>query len=161
MVNILILNFYKLVIWLKSNYFGESTKPLCPLCLWQYFIELDSFEQFVHSIFPRCCCLFGCPPTSTSPPMSTKPCFLQPYIFLQTYHHGNLSSSPHPHMMFIHREYIFLLHFSSLPQTQGCISCGILVSGIRAREVSSEHMENMELFSCSQRTYSDIHCMFV
>ena len=33
--------------------------------------------------------------------------------------------------------------------TQGCISCGILVSGIRARGVSSEHMENMERFSCS------------
>ena len=32
---------------------------------------------------------------------------------------------------------------------QGCISCGILVSGIRARAVSSEHMENMEMFSCS------------
>ena len=32
---------------------------------------------------------------------------------------------------------------------QGCISCGILVSGIRARGVSSEHMKNMELFSCS------------
>ena len=32
---------------------------------------------------------------------------------------------------------------------QGCISCGILVSGIRARRVSSEHMENMEMFSCS------------
>ena len=35
--------------------------------------------------------------------------------------------------------------------------------------VSSEHMENMEMFSCSptqvrsdsQRTKSDIHCMFV
>ena len=38
-----------------------------------------------------------------------------------------------------------------LPQRgdQGCISCGILVSGIRARGVSSEHMENMEMFSCS------------
>ena len=33
--------------------------------------------------------------------------------------------------------------------SQGCISCGILVSGIRARRVSSEHMENMEMFSCS------------
>ena len=36
--------------------------------------------------------------------------------------------------------------------TQGCISCGILVSGIRARGISSEHMENMEnieMFSCS------------
>ena len=32
---------------------------------------------------------------------------------------------------------------------QGCISCGILVSGIRARGVSSEHMENMEMVSCS------------
>ena len=32
---------------------------------------------------------------------------------------------------------------------QGCISCGILVSRIRARGVSSEHMENMEMFSCS------------
>ena len=32
---------------------------------------------------------------------------------------------------------------------QGCISCGILVSGRRARGVSSEHMENMEMFSCS------------
>ena len=32
---------------------------------------------------------------------------------------------------------------------QGCISCGILVSGLRARGVSSEHMENMEIFSCS------------
>ena len=32
---------------------------------------------------------------------------------------------------------------------QGCISCGILVSSVRARGVSSEHMENMEMFSCS------------
>ena len=32
---------------------------------------------------------------------------------------------------------------------QGCMNCGILVSGIRARGVSSEHMENMEMFSCS------------
>ena len=32
---------------------------------------------------------------------------------------------------------------------QGCINCGILVSAIRARGVSSEHMENMEMFSCS------------
>ena len=32
---------------------------------------------------------------------------------------------------------------------QGCISCGILVSGIGARGVSSEHMENMEMFSLS------------
>ena len=32
---------------------------------------------------------------------------------------------------------------------QGRINCGILISGIRARGVSSEHMENMEMFSCS------------
>ena len=32
---------------------------------------------------------------------------------------------------------------------QGCINCGILLSGIPARGVSSEHMENMEMFSCS------------
>ena len=32
---------------------------------------------------------------------------------------------------------------------QGCISCGILVSGIGARGVSSEHMENMDMFSLS------------
>ena len=32
---------------------------------------------------------------------------------------------------------------------QGCISCGILVSGIRSHGVSSEHMENVEMFSCS------------
>ena len=32
---------------------------------------------------------------------------------------------------------------------QGCINCGILVSEIRARGVSSKHMENMEMFSCS------------
>ena len=32
---------------------------------------------------------------------------------------------------------------------QGVISCGILVSGIGARGLSSEHMENMEMFSCS------------
>ena len=32
---------------------------------------------------------------------------------------------------------------------QGCINCAILLSGIRASGVSSEHMENMEMFSCS------------
>ena len=41
------------------------------------------------------------------------------------------------------------IHFVQIYCTQGCISCGILVSGIRARGVSSEHMENMEMFSCS------------
>ena len=33
--------------------------------------------------------------------------------------------------------------------SQGCINCGILVSRIPALGVSSEHMENMEMFSCS------------
>ena len=37
----------------------------------------------------------------------------------------------------------------TLQKESFCISCGILVSGIRARGVSSEHMENMEMFSCS------------
>ena len=32
---------------------------------------------------------------------------------------------------------------------QGCISCGVLLSGTGAHGVSSEHMENMEMFSCS------------
>ena len=32
---------------------------------------------------------------------------------------------------------------------QGCLSCGILLSGTWARGASSEHMENMEMFSCS------------
>ena len=32
---------------------------------------------------------------------------------------------------------------------QGCINCAILLSGIGARGVSSEHMKNMEMFSCS------------
>ena len=32
---------------------------------------------------------------------------------------------------------------------QGCINCAILLSGIGARGVSWEHMENMEIFSCS------------
>ena len=41
-----------------------------------------------------------------------------------------------------------LLAMTVVPN-QGCISCGILVSRIRARGVSSEHMENMEMFSCS------------
>ena len=43
----------------------------------------------------------------------------------------------------------FNIHESSTSHEQGCISCGILVSGIWARGVSLEHMENMEMFSCS------------
>ena len=34
-----------------------------------------------------------------------------------------------------------------MAQYQGCISCGILLSGTGARGVSSEHMENVEMFS--------------
>ena len=41
------------------------------------------------------------------------------------------------------------LHVPDTSASQGCIICGILVSGIRVRGVSSEHMENMEMFSCS------------
>ena len=41
---------------------------------------------------------------------------------------------------------VLILQSSAL---QGCINCGILLSGIQARGVSSEHMENMEMFSCS------------
>ena len=40
-------------------------------------------------------------------------------------------------------------NFANDTYVQGCICCGILVSGIRACGVSSEHMENMEMFSCS------------
>ena len=32
---------------------------------------------------------------------------------------------------------------------QGCINCAILPSGMGAHGVSSEHVENMEMFSCS------------
>ena len=42
-----------------------------------------------------------------------------------------------------------IIFYPSQQLAQGCINCGILVSGIRARGVSSEHMENMEMFSCS------------
>ena len=39
---------------------------------------------------------------------------------------------------------------NSLPgEDQGCIICSFLPSGMGAREVSSEHVENMEMFSCS------------
>ena len=47
------------------------------------------------------------------------------------------------------RHIVFNLAHVSLAKSQGCISCGILVSGIWARGASSEHMENMEMFSCS------------
>ena len=33
--------------------------------------------------------------------------------------------------------------------TQGCINCAILPSGMGTRGVSSEHVENKEMFSCS------------
>ena len=32
---------------------------------------------------------------------------------------------------------------------QGCITCSILPSGMGAHGVSLEHVENMEMFSCS------------
>ena len=35
---------------------------------------------------------------------------------------------------------------------QGCISCGILLSGTGARGVSSEHMENVEMFSVKEKS---------
>ena len=83
----------------------------------------------------------------------------------------------HPSLSHLHYKLPYFLrriHLTSnqthwYTNRQGCINCGILLSGIRARGVSSEHMENMEMFSCSptqvrsdsQRTQSDIHCMFV
>ena len=45
-------------------------------------------------------------------------------------------------------EYVEYAEYAEYAE-QGCISCGILVSGIRARGVSLEHMENMKMFSCS------------
>ena len=53
-----------------------------------------------------------------------------------------------PHLRRHHLHITTIFPFLCHPH-QGCISCGILVSGIRARGVSSEHMENMEMFSCS------------
>ena len=41
------------------------------------------------------------------------------------------------------------VYFDTATYDQGCINCGILVSGIRAHGVSSEHVENMKMFSCS------------
>ena len=46
-------------------------------------------------------------------------------------------------------KFFMVIIISLVGVVQGCISCGILVSGIGARGVSSEHMENMEMFSCS------------
>ena len=67
--------------------------------------------------------------------------------------HGNLQKpdytfngiGPESYHPQIFHPFFFLGYFLR----QGCISCGILVSGIRERGVSSEHMENMEMFSCS------------
>ena len=53
---------------------------------------------------------------------------------------GNIFNPPFHMSSFIRWHYI---------GAQGCISCGILVSGIWAHGVSSEHMENMQMFSCS------------
>ena len=57
------------------------------------------------------------------------------------------SQSVGPSFMFL--RLCQILGISAQCAQQGCISCGILVSGIGARGVSSEHMENMEMFSCS------------
>ena len=45
----------------------------------------------------------------------------------------------------------FLAALAALYLIQGCINCAILLSRIGACGVSSEHMENMEMFSCSPR----------
>ena len=47
------------------------------------------------------------------------------------------------------REFEYRYTFFDMIGDQGCISCGILLSGTWARGVSSEHMEKMEMFSCS------------
>ena len=67
-----------------------------------------------------------------------------------TSHHHTLAPSEHLDVLgedLQHRSVEHVVLCGAL--RQGCISCGILVSGIGARGVSSEHMENMEMFSCS------------
>ena len=59
--------------------------------------------------------------------------------------------------------------YNQLIQGQGCIIRSILSSRMGAPGVSSEHVENMEMFFCSpsKQAYiccclnKDIHCMFV
>ena len=70
---------------------------------------------------------------------------------------GNIQSTPNSHMAATdlhaqpygncHQKIYFKYVFTAI--AQGCISCGVLLSGTGARGVSSEHMENMEMFSCS------------
>ena len=45
--------------------------------------------------------------------------------------------------------FVFMFVFFCICVLQSCINCAILLSGLGARGVSSEHMENMEMFSCS------------
>ena len=58
-------------------------------------------------------------------------------------------SDPSPIIVYPCHSLTHSLLFSRLDWCQGCIICSILPSGMGARWVSSEHMENMEMFSCS------------
>ena len=78
------------------------------------------------------------PKVLTLSPPQTEPKSQTPHKLKSTTLKQNLDIRPQPKN---------LRHISFC--SQGCISCGILVSGIRARGVSSEHMENMEMFSYS------------
>ena len=51
-----------------------------------------------------------------------------------------------PHRMDIKKGFITQIVYLG---HQGCIICSILPSGMGARGVSSEHVEDMEMFSCS------------
>ena len=80
--------------------------------------------------------------------------FTTQYKIRFTYQSHCVSKNVTPRMMLEKLSKIFQMNceidcFTNMYDMQGCISCGILVSGIRARGVSSEHMENMEMFSFS------------
>ena len=49
-----LLVFDHLVVWLKNSYFGESTLPLSPLCLWQcllnIFVNLHPIFQWMFNM---------------------------------------------------------------------------------------------------------------
>ena len=51
-----------------------------------------------------------------------------------------------PHRMDIKKGFITQIVYLG---HQGCMICSILPSGMGARGVSSEHVEDMEMFSCS------------
>ena len=62
----------------------------------------------------------------------------------------NLGSGELPNQPMLNFHFVVFYNLTKNEDAdQGCISCGILVSEIRARGVSSEHMENMKMFSCS------------